>query len=342
MSAILFLSVLSVGVAYQYSLTRAFPSSLFPKSCARNGGRFSSKLHTAELLKMQTDVSIPLRDPAFRNEHHDRQWSLNIENFRGKWTGPTYWYIRQDDNKLDFSRPSQEIPGSCYEVSFPDSETGQWKGSGLRFTEGTKILPLSRATYNSKSLCFQFPGKDGNGGVGGQGSRLLSSTIDPAGKYPHEINFFNQRTRSMVLLVYKVRQTDSGPNVVLDSVAATPFRCQFGCSVGERKRVGSVDALLQSLKGWKGDRLSFGPQTPLDERRRPAGEFDPRLFASAAVSAVLQDNLVFAAPEVIPQGQPFDLVLGCLQTDALFKQITIAFDAQGALTQWIFDEYRPS
>jgi hypothetical protein len=314
-NALLYMSAMNAGLAYNVPVTGT--------------------------VKMQAGNQIPLRDPAFRYEHHDRQWALNIDNFRGKWKGSTYWFLRKDDKSFDFSKPSQEIQGSCYEISFPDSETGQWKGSGLRFTNGTKILPLSRATYNSKSICFQFPGKDGNGGVGGQGSRELSNTADPEAKYAHEINFFNQRTRSMILLVYKVQQAEAGHQIILDSVGATPFRCQLGCVVGERKRVGSVPDLLKSLQGWQGERLSFGPQAPLDERRQPSGAFDPLPFTSGGVSAVLPDNLVFAAPDTVPQGRPFDLVLGCLQTDSLFKQVTIAFDAQGELTSWSLDEYRP-
>ena len=292
-------------------------------------------------LKLQSPDTVTKRDAAFRGEHHDRQWSLNIENFRGKWSGPTYWYIRNNE-RLDLATPANEIAGSCYEVSFPDSETGQWKGSGLRFTNGTKILPLSRATYNSNSLCFQFPGSGGNGGVGGQGARDLSSSINATGKYPHEINFFNQRTRSMIIVVFNLRQLATGSQVFLESVAATPFRCQYGCSIGDRKQLESVGTLLRSLKGWQGERLSFGPHVPLDERRRPSGEFDPRPFASASVSAVLPDNLVLGVPEVVPQGQPFDLVFGCLQTDSLFKQITIGFDEHASLVRWTLDEFRPA
>jgi hypothetical protein len=170
----------------------------------------------------------------------------------------------------------------------------------------------------------------------------MSPSSDAKGKYPHEINFFNRRTRSMIIVVYTIHESPGGPRLLLESVAATPFRCQLGCEVGDRQRLPSVEALTKTLAGWQGQRLSFGPQTPLDERRQPSGAFDPQAFASSpAVSAVLQDNLALAVPEEIVEGAPFRLTFGCLQQEDLFKQVTIAFDTRGALAQWTLDEYRP-
>ena len=146
----------------------------------------------------------------------------------------------------------------------------------------------------------------------------------------------------MIIVVYTINDSPGGPRLTLESVAATPFRCQLGCKVGDRQRLPSLDQLLRTLEGWQGQRLSFGPQTPLDERRRPSGAFDPKAFTSSAVSAVLQDNLVLSVPEEVVEGRPFRLAFGCLQAEDLFKQITISFDEGGALVQWTFDEYRPS
>ncbi len=145
----------------------------------------------------------------------------------------------------------------------------------------------------------------------------------------------------MIIVVYNINDSPGGPRLTLESVAVTPFRCQLGCEVGDRQRLPSLDQLLSTLKGWQGQRLSFGPPTPLDERRQPSGEFDPKAFTSSAVAAVLQDNLVLSVPEEVVEGTPFRLTFGCLQAEDLFKQVTIGFDERGALVQWTFDEYRP-
>ncbi len=196
-------------------------------------------------------------------------------------------------------------------------------------------------------MAWQFPSKDGLGGAGGQGSRVLNSKVDPTGKYPHEINFFHERTRSMIIAIYTIVSAGSGhpPCLQLQSVGVTPFRCALGCAHGERSKLADVPALLSAVRGWRGERLSFGPATPLDERRAAAAPYDPDLSplapAAGRVAGVLEDNLAFSLPESIPDGLPFQLSFGCLQSPRLFKQIDVAFDAKGHLTAWTFHEYRP-
>ena len=285
--------------------------------------------------------TVACRDPAFRGQYFDRQWELTKENFRGKWCGPSYWYIRQGQD-LDLSQPSWQTKDTCYEITFSDSETGQWKGTGLRFTNETLILPLSRSGFNPEQQTFLFPSTNGLGGIGGQTTRLLSRS-EPRSRYAYEINFFNQRTRSMIIPIYTRRDWAGAPQVVLESVGIAAFRCQLGCAIGERPRIDGPAALAARLRGWQGQRLSFGPSTPLDETRRPCGPFDLAAFAPrpGAVTASFPDNIVLSAPEVVPDSEPFEIRAGCLQTDDLFKLVTVSFAAGGNLLAWTFDEFRP-
>jgi hypothetical protein len=102
-------------------------------------------------------------------------WELLRENFRGKWQGNTIWYMKNKGNgnggNMDHHTFIAEMKGSTlpapaliknsqYHIYFLDAETGVWRGTGLRFTSGEKVLPLSRKTYTTESN-FNFQGMGG-------------------------------------------------------------------------------------------------------------------------------------------------------------------------------------
>jgi hypothetical protein len=133
------------------------------------------------------------------------------------------------------------IKNSQYHIYFLDAETGVWRGTGLRFTSGEKVLPLSRKTYTTESN-FNFQG------MGGQCN--VDTNTD---SFRAELNFFYERSRSMIIAMYYLDSTRD--SLLLDSVCIMicPFRCGLGCAFPlkplQSEARGSVDALLLSLQG---------------------------------------------------------------------------------------------
>lgn len=121
------------------------------------------------------------------------QWSLNRLNFEGWWEGRAAWFGRDADGALDLTSPMQVIDPTTYAISFSDPDNGVWDGSGLFFAPGgTATYAISRSSYNAGGGCWQFPG------AGGQSSLVW----DRHGRrFGHEINLFQGRSRSMLVLL---------------------------------------------------------------------------------------------------------------------------------------------
>ncbi len=290
----------------------------------------------------------------------DRQWQLNRRNFEGRWCGESRWHLRQDggEGTLDLTAPSRVIADTCYAIRFFDDDSGEWDGSGLLFApDGRRLLPLSRDTYNRGGQCWQFEG------AGGQSSL----TIDPAeARWGHEINLFDGRSRSMLVLLWG-RRDDPGAvaaphgsdaavedtslgvensrgveagvsacRLRLDAVGAVAFRC----SLGERPdppRPAPDDArtLLEALRGWPGqlETLVPGDWPAEPPPPQPCEPFAPEAFAAHPLTAAFADGLVCSVPEWLPAG-PFRLEVGCRTAPDAFQQLSLHVNANGQLSRW--------
>jgi hypothetical protein len=133
-----------------------------------------------------------------RNAGADRQWDLMRASFDGDWQGVTTWYGR-DSTGMDLTRGKSDPAGSMYAIRFTDANTGLWHGTGLRFSPGgERKFPLIRHRYNLSNHCWHFPH------TAGQSSLEMDGRDGRAG---HEVNFFNSRSRSMLITLYQ-RQED--------------------------------------------------------------------------------------------------------------------------------------
>jgi hypothetical protein len=63
----------------------------------------------------------------------------------------------------------------------------------------------------------------------------------------HEVDFFTCRSRSMLIALYQ-RQDDH--SMVLQSIAATPFRCKRALIDPVRDRPDSMHDIFQTITGW--------------------------------------------------------------------------------------------
>ena len=260
-----------------------------------------------------------------------RQWALNRANFDGHWQGPTRWYLRGPGG-FDFQRPSLEIPQSTYAISFSDADHGTWHCTGLRFAPGNeRILPLSRSTYNSGGSCWQFPG------AGGQSSLTMTSE---APRFGHEVNLFSGHSRSMLIALYAPLGDGA---VQLESVAATPFRCQRGEIDPPRAPLASAAELLERVCGWPGERqvLEPGVWPEASPAAEPIAGFEPAAFALHDHTTAFDDNLVCSLPDRLPTGA-FQLQFGCLLQADHFAQVCLSFDANHRLSRWEFRRHRPA
>jgi hypothetical protein len=262
------------------------------------------------------------------------QWDLFVKNYAGNWVGTTTWYDRDDSgNRINLDRAAEAIE-SRYNISFLDPDNGIWEGSGLRYSNGTRTLPLSRATYNAQGSVWQFPG------VGGLGSLVADENTN---KSMQEVYFFHENNGAMILVIFEKEKTDKGC-LVLKSVGTLPFTKQAGAQaqIKTTSNKRNLREILDFVSGWRGSRMSFSPQTPPSEQAVDCGMFDQSPFLSSTFTASLEGGLVLAVPDIIDTvSRPFEMRFGCLQSSELFKQVTISFDAAGRLAQWTYDAYSP-
>jgi len=144
----------------------------------------------------------------------------------------------------------------------------------------------------------------------------------------------------MLVALYQ-RQGDG--RMILDSIAATPFRCQRASPDPSREQMQSVDALLSVVAGWRGieQELRPGVQNGALETTKVAPEFDADSFCSQDVNGVFADNLICGLPDKMPKGN-FDLQFGCLLNPKSFTHLIIAYDANNRLSRWIERRYQPT
>lgn len=259
------------------------------------------------------------------------QWILNRRNFEGCWQGVGRWFERQGHQPIDWDTPSRVIDPTRYLISFSDPDTGLWDGSGLFFApEGKAQYPIRRSTYNAGGGCWQFEG------AGGQSSRR----IDPdQSRFGHEINLFQGRSRSMLVLIW-IRSSDQW---LLQLVGAVGFRCSNAAKhEPERPTCGTPNALLDPLRGWKGSmqRLIPGVGVELQPSAPRSLQFDPEQLLIHPCSVVMADGLVFSVPEQLPRDD-FRLEVGGLLGPELFQQVSILFNASGELTAWERRRFQP-
>jgi len=289
-------------------------------------------------------------------EIHNRQWELNMKNFRASWECDMNWYTRSSDatttnQDLWLHIPSEERKDVSYAISFSDEDTGIWDGKGLLFApNGQMKLDLSRAGYNggpgSGGNCLQFPG------LGGQSAPVMNPTAaDISPKCGHEINFFYGRSRSMIVALWALDAAGKEPVLRLSSVGIAPFRDGLAeASTREPKvrtcgRPGTGLDMVQAFKGWTGVRDVYTRQVKPEGNvvftPRPV-TFDLDSYTKAPACHRFTDNLIFAGPEVIDGKGPFELIFGCQPADNLYKQLTIAFDGSGTLVDWTLDQFSPN
>lgn len=142
----------------------------------------------------------------------------------------------------------------------------------------------------------------------------------------------------MLVALYQ-RQGDG--RMILDSIAATPFRCQRASPDPAREQMQSVDALLSGVSGWRGieQELRPGVQHGGLVSTKVAPEFDADSFCSQDVIGIFADNLICGLPDEMPKGE-FNLQFGCLLNSKSFTHLMIAYDANGGLSRWIERRYQ--
>ena len=258
-----------------------------------------------------------------------RQWDLMRASFDGDWQGVTTWYGRESTG-MDLTHGESDPAGSMYAIRFSDPNTGLWHGTGLRFaSNGERKFPLYRHSYNLSNNCWHFPDTAGQSSLEMDGS---------AGRAGHEVNFFSSRSRSMIIALYH-RQDDL--SMILQSVAATPFRCQRACPDPVRDNPESQRDLFQAVAGWPGVEQELQPgkwpdQAP-QHKRIPV--FDARTFQKYDADGFFQDNLLCNLPDSLPQG-PFELNFGCLLSPQRFVHLMIEYDEKHQLSRWVERRYQ--
>ena len=257
-------------------------------------------------------------------------WNIFKDTFTGTWGGTSKWY---DISNLD--KPMLVIPNVVYDISFEECDKAIWKGKGLRFSDTEVIINLKRGDKWDEK--FLFPG-----GFGGQS--LLEGLSENIPKQFHELNFFDQKCRSMIISEYTYEKQEKDILGKLSSIQITPFRDE-GCNIRIRNQYDTADKLLNSLYGWEGERWSYGPSDKysysFEEVKYlfPIG-FNGFEYKNKDVCKVWEDNLICGLPIHIKKGERSEFIYGCKVNDNCFKQLKIIRDENNNVSSWTFDIYK--
>ena len=291
---------------------------------------------------------------------HDRQFDLMKTNFSGKWLGDTTWYKRKDDNAetdrmltlqefKDFlmgpdsvftTKPTQVIKGSQYYIYMTDNDNGIWHGTGLRFaTNGEKKIGICRTMSNSSGKSFQFPG---------MGSQVSSSTGESI--FAWEANFFHERTRSMIIIMYKQLSSDDDGVLELESVGIAPFRCALESSkpAAPTKPREPLAQTLQDLETMQGNLMWRSYQRALDENGEslPVGELTdsvsmllhPNDYPDRLVQS-FDDGLFCSMPLKVERNKGCKIIAGCRPTSNYIQVCTVFYNDEGKVERYQLEKY---
>lgn len=273
------------------------------------------------LMRMSSDSS----DSSELKEDSTSQWNLFKETFGGKWIGTSSWY-----NSSDWSKPFLVIQKAIYDISFPNKDNAIWRGNGLRFTENELYIKLNRDNWRKES--FLFPG-----GFGGQTSLESLTKIT---KQFDEINFFDQKCRSMIISEYRRDTSDSIFFGKLQSIQITPFRDAYKCKIGKKEKYESTIDLLLSISGWKGKSWTYSPDNipkySFNETNVSDVIMNPNIYTTKEVCKIWEDNLICGLPMNVMKGKESEYIYGCKVNDCCFKQLKIIRDKENKLISWTF------
>ena len=144
----------------------------------------------------------------------------------------------------------------------------------------------------------------------------------------------------MLIALYQRREDQS---IVLQSIAATPFRCKRALVDPVRDKPDSLHDIFQTITGWPGIEQELRPgQWPKNPSPGLAiAAFDARNFQRYDVNGYFLDNLLCSLPECLPHGS-FDLNFGCLLSPKSFVHLIIGYDETHQLVSWVERRYQPT
>ena len=131
--------------------------------------------------------------------------------------------------------------------------------------------------------------------------------------------------------------------MVLQSIAATPFRCKRALIDPVRARLDSIHDVFEAIAGWPGMEQELRPgQWPENSSLgHSIPEFDAKSFQKHDVNGCFLDGLLCSLPGYLPQGA-FDLNFGCLLSAKSFVHLIIRYDGKHQLVSWVERRYQPT
>ena len=277
---------------------------------------------------------------------NDKQWELLKKNFRGKFRGIAKWYKKDkgegNGGKLEHEAFIAEMKASIlpnpvivsedpqYYIYTLDADTLIWHGTEL--SKGDRIIPVYRKTYNNhgRNFCFE--------GLGGQ-----CSTDTKVDLFAAEINFFYERSRSMIIPMYTLNSTTN--RLLLETVVITTLRCSFGCNFPfkppQSEVRGKVEDLIKSLKGKKCHRQTMDSAFVLSSGEECEYPTEPiqLFFDSERVVQLFDDDIVCSLPPDIQPGKECELVCGCFHTATYAQIFMLSYNSNGTVEGYMLEKW---
>jgi hypothetical protein len=187
------------------------------------------------------------------------------------------------------------------------------------------------------------------------GSQISKSTDEDI--WAWEANFFHNRCRSMMIVMYKLSPTiNEGEPAFLeiDSLGIAPFRDGLECTAPVKEPQSSrrrpITQLLEGIEQMTGKRFWRSYQRALDEdgelipsdRRSEAVLMlqDPQAFPDRMCQS-FDDDLFCSMPRRIARAGPAKVVIGCRHTSSFLQICTVTYSASaGQVDRYELEQYR--
>ena len=180
------------------------------------------------------------------------------------------------------------------------------------------------------------------------GSQISSSTSEPV--FAWEANFFCERERSMIIIMYKLLSPED-EYLEMESVGIAPFRCalehsQSSAPVRHRKNLSSLLEDLDSMQGkalWRsyqyaldedGEMIPVGTKTESVEMLCNPTNYPDRLVQS------FDDGIFCSMPLKIRRGSACKVIIGCRHTESFLQVCTVTYSSDGNVDRYHLEQYR--
>ena len=228
-----------------------------------------------------------------------------------------------------------------------------WRGTTLYYQKGlNNRLDFNNIIYsynitkfsikdNKKNyLNLRLKSNDKLGGVYSIIPKTHNTNIDNNISYISEFNFFQDTTRSLIILNYTY---DNFKNLELTNIKTSALRCGGIRNYRFRLKILNISNFLDIITKFNYCKTTkINPFYPKSREIKYSNVFDYKYFFmnEKRINNIFTDNLIISLPSIIDDYKPFTFIIGCFISSSNYKQININYNYNGILTSLELNEYK--